>query len=71
MTDSMEEGPIILNCIKLLHRWLGFLTALIAGTILAFAHDWTNREQQLRSYEMVARYLMPRVQGMIASSIDR
>ncbi|HXN87064.1 MAG TPA: LLM class flavin-dependent oxidoreductase [Candidatus Binataceae bacterium] len=35
------------------------------GTILAFAHDWTNREQQLRSYEMIARYVMPRVQGMI------
>jgi limonene 1,2-monooxygenase len=35
------------------------------GTILAFAHDWTTREQQLRSYEMVARYVMPRVQGMI------
>jgi limonene 1,2-monooxygenase len=35
------------------------------GTILAFAHDWTNREQQLRSYEMIARYVMPRVNGLI------
>ena len=37
----------------------------VDSTILAFAHDWTNREQQLRSYEMIARYVMPRVQGMI------
>lgn len=36
------------------------------GTILMFAHDWTTREQQLRSYEMIARYVMPRVQGLIS-----
>ena len=32
------------------------------GTILGVRHDWTNREQQLRSYEMIARYVMPRVE---------
>ncbi len=44
------------------------------GTILAFAHDWTTREQMLRSYEMIARYVMPRFQGLIRpiqSSADR
>lgn len=44
------------------------------GTILCFAHDWTTREQALRSYEMIARYVMPRCQGLIApiqSSADR
>lgn len=35
------------------------------GTILAFAHDWTTREQMLRSYELIARYVMPRCQGLI------
>jgi len=35
------------------------------GTILCFAHDWTTREQALRSYEMIARYVMPRCQGLI------
>ena len=39
------------------------------GTILGFGHDWTNREQQLRSYEMIARYVMPRCQGLL-DSID-
>jgi limonene 1,2-monooxygenase len=35
------------------------------GTILCFAHDWTTREQALRTYEMIARYVMPRCQGLI------
>ena len=35
------------------------------GTILGFGHDWTNRDQQHRSYEMIARYVMPRVNGLI------
>ncbi|HKM99333.1 MAG TPA: LLM class flavin-dependent oxidoreductase [Candidatus Binataceae bacterium] len=44
------------------------------GTILCFAHDWANREQTLRSYEMIARYVMPRCQGLIRpiqNSADR
>jgi limonene 1,2-monooxygenase len=44
------------------------------GTLLAFAHDWTTREQALRSYEILARYVMPRVQGLIKpvqASADR
>jgi limonene 1,2-monooxygenase len=35
------------------------------GTILSFGHDWTSREQQRRSYEMIARYVMPKVNGLI------
>ncbi|MDA1310759.1 MAG: hypothetical protein O2985_14285 [Proteobacteria bacterium] len=27
------------------------------------AHEWANREQTLRSYELFARYVMPRFQG--------
>jgi len=36
------------------------------GTVLCFAHDWTTREKSLRSYELLARYVMPRCQGLIA-----
>src|SRR6185312_6634952 len=36
------------------------------GTLIAFAHDSAPREAQLRSFEMLARYVIPRVQGMIA-----
>jgi limonene 1,2-monooxygenase len=40
------------------------------GTILAFAHDWAPREQMWRSYEMIARFVMPRFQGQL-ESIDQ
>jgi limonene 1,2-monooxygenase len=40
------------------------------GTILAFAHDWAPREPMWRSYELIARYVMPRCQGLL-ESIDR
>jgi hypothetical protein len=35
------------------------------GTVLCFAHDWAPRELTLRSYEMLARYVMPHTQGLI------
>lgn len=35
------------------------------GTLIAFAHDWAPREPQLRSFEMLARYVIPKAQGLI------
>ena len=35
------------------------------GTLLCFAHDWVPRDLSLRSYEMLARYVMPHTQGLI------
>ncbi|HZQ35787.1 MAG TPA: LLM class flavin-dependent oxidoreductase, partial [Dehalococcoidia bacterium] len=35
------------------------------GTLISFAHDWAPREAQWRSYELLARYVIPRVQGLI------
>ena len=35
------------------------------GTVIGFAHDWANREATLRSWDMVARYVMPEVNGML------
>ncbi len=31
------------------------------GVVLGFAHDWANREATLRSWELVARYVVPEV----------
>jgi limonene 1,2-monooxygenase len=31
--------------------------------LLFRAHEWATREQTLRSYELFARYVMPRFQG--------
>jgi limonene 1,2-monooxygenase len=44
------------------------------GTLLCFAHDWVPRDLSLRSYEMLARYVMPHTQGLIRplqASADR
>ncbi|MFN0095699.1 MAG: LLM class flavin-dependent oxidoreductase [Dehalococcoidia bacterium] len=35
------------------------------GTLLGFAHDWADREAMLRSYDLFARYVIPRVQGLL------
>ncbi len=31
------------------------------GTVIGFAHDWANRENTLRSWDLVARYVIPEI----------
>ncbi|MBX3482438.1 LLM class flavin-dependent oxidoreductase [Phenylobacterium sp.] len=35
------------------------------GTVLGFAHDWANREATSRSWELVARYVIPEIHGLL------
>ncbi len=35
------------------------------GGVMFRAHEWINREQALRSYELFARYVMPHFQGSL------
>jgi limonene 1,2-monooxygenase len=35
------------------------------GTLIGFAHDWANRENTLRSWDLVARYVVPEVNKML------
>lgn len=35
------------------------------GTVIGFAHDWANPEATKRSWDMVARYVIPEVNGML------
>jgi len=35
------------------------------GTYLVLAHEWADREATLRSYELMARYVMPQFQGTL------
>jgi limonene 1,2-monooxygenase len=35
------------------------------GTVVGFVHDWANRENTSRSWDMVARYVIPEVNGML------
>jgi limonene 1,2-monooxygenase len=36
------------------------------GTFLCMAHEWADRPQTLRSYELLARYVMPEINGTAA-----
>ena len=33
------------------------------GTVIGFAHDWADREATLRSWELLARYVVPAING--------
>src|SRR6185295_18993046 len=33
------------------------------GTIVGFVHDWANPENTRRSWDMVARYVIPEING--------
>ena len=33
------------------------------GVLLGFAHDWANREEMLRSWDLFARYVIPELNG--------
>jgi limonene 1,2-monooxygenase len=37
------------------------------GTVIGFAHDWANRENTRRSWDLVARYVIPEVNGLLDS----
>ena len=41
-----------------------------AGAVLFRSHEWANREATLRSYELFARWVMPRFQGSAVSTQD-
>src|SRR5499426_841238 len=36
------------------------------GTIIGFVHDWANPENTRRSWDMVARYVVPEINGYLA-----
>ena len=38
------------------------------GCFLQMAHEWADREATLKSYELIARYVMPRFQGALEST---
>lgn len=35
------------------------------GCVIGFVHDWANRENTLRSWDLVARYVIPQVNGLL------
>ena len=45
-------------------RQMGQLTGGF-GCVIGFVHDWASREDTLRSWDLVARYVIPEVNGML------
>ena len=41
------------------------------GTVVGFVHDWANRENTMRSWDLVARYVIPEINGYVASCAPR
>jgi limonene 1,2-monooxygenase len=52
----------VVDSIKLLQKRSGGF-----GVLIGFAHDWATLENQRRSYDMFARYVIPRAQGLLDS----
>ena len=40
------------------------------GVVVGFVHDWANRENTMRSWDLVARYVVPEVNGMLDAYRD-
>ena len=37
------------------------------GTVVGFVHDWANPENTMRSWDMVARYVVPEINGYVST----
>jgi limonene 1,2-monooxygenase len=66
LTDGVKMGTTLVGSVDTVVRGIDKLWELSAGGfggLLFRAHEWATREQTLRSYELFARYVMPRFQG--------
>ncbi|HEX3349569.1 MAG TPA: LLM class flavin-dependent oxidoreductase [Acetobacteraceae bacterium] len=65
LRDGVKAGTTLIGSpetiAKGIERLIGFSNGGFGG-LLFRAHDWANREQTWRSYELFARYVMPRFQ---------
>jgi limonene 1,2-monooxygenase len=70
LRDGVKSGSTLVGGPDLVARGIERLIKLSAGGfggLLFRAHDWADREQTWRSYELFARYVMPRFQGSLDS----
>ena len=66
LTEGVKMGTTLVGSVETVVRGIEHLQRLSAGGfggLLFRAHEWANREQTLKSYELFARYVMPRFQG--------
>lgn len=66
LTEGVKMGTTLVGSVDTVVRGIQKLWKLSGGGfggLLFRAHEWANREQTLKSYELFARYVMPRFQG--------
>jgi limonene 1,2-monooxygenase len=68
LRDGVRMGTTLVGSPETVIRGIERLWELSQGGfggLLFRAHEWANREETLRSYELFARYVMPRFQGSL------
>jgi limonene 1,2-monooxygenase len=66
LTEGVKMGTTLVGSVETVVRGIDKLWELSSGGfggLLFRAHEWATREQTLKSYELFARYVMPRFQG--------
>ena len=72
LRDGVKMGTTLVGSPETAARGIRRLLELSQGGfggILFRAHEWANREQTLRSYELFARYVIPQFQGSLETVI--
>ena len=73
LTEGVKMGTTLVGSVETVVRGIQRLQELSRGGfggVLFRAHEWANREQTLKSYELFARYVMPRFQRSLATVKD-
>ena len=73
LRDGVRMGTTLVGSPETVSKGIERLTELSQGGfggLLFRAHEWANREETLKSYELFARYVMPRFQGSLATILD-
>jgi limonene 1,2-monooxygenase len=68
LRDGVKMGTTLVGSPDTVAKGINSLLELSAGGfggVLFRAHEWASREQIMRSYELFARYVMPRFQGSL------
>jgi limonene 1,2-monooxygenase len=66
LTEGVKMGTTLVGSVETVIKGIEKLWELSSGGfggLLFRAHNWANRQQTLHSYELFARYVMPRFQG--------
>src|SRR5437016_6521296 len=68
LTEGVKMGTTLVGSVETVVRGIERLQEMSGGGfggLLFRAHEWANREQTLKSYELFARFVIPRFQGSL------